>query len=240
MDKGLDLNEVWGIFTKHIKAIILVTILFGAIGFCVSNFLIEKRYTANALMYVENKNQLLQSDSYNISSGDITASQQMAATSSIIFKSQRMLERINETLSLSYSDDELSSMIKVQSVDSTQVLQISVESTNPINSFNIAQTIVSYAPELFNSIIEYGSVKLIDSPTLSEKPSFPNNTVFAVIGLLVGFLGAFIVSILSEIMDTSIKQNDDLAELYSIPVFADIPDFGLKPREHSEYSTDYK
>ena len=45
------------------------------------------------------------------------------------------------------------------------------------------------------------------------------------IGFAVGLIAACVIAILLELIDTTIKSDEDLAELYKIPVFAEIPDF---------------
>jgi capsular polysaccharide biosynthesis protein len=36
---------------------------------------------------------------------------------------------------------------------------------------------------------------------------------------------ACVISILLELIDTTIKPDEDLSEIYKVPVFAEIPDF---------------
>ena len=45
------------------------------------------------------------------------------------------------------------------------------------------------------------------------------------IGLAVGFVLACAISILLELVDTTIRVDDDIQGIYGIPVFAEIPDF---------------
>ena len=45
------------------------------------------------------------------------------------------------------------------------------------------------------------------------------------IGVAVGLVLACLIAILLELIDTTIKNDDDLSAMYKIPVFAEIPDF---------------
>ena len=46
------------------------------------------------------------------------------------------------------------------------------------------------------------------------------------IGAAIGIILACLIAILLDLIDTTIKSDDDLAEIYKVPVFAEIPDFG--------------
>ena len=43
--------------------------------------------------------------------------------------------------------------------------------------------------------------------------------------LAVGIVLACVISLFVELIDTTIKNDDDLSALYKVPVFAEIPDF---------------
>ena len=48
--------------------------------------------------------------------------------------------------------------------------------------------------------------------------------------LAIGILLACIISVLLELIDTTIKHDDDLSSMYKVPVFAEIPDFDSSGR----------
>ena len=139
MDDVLDLNYLFKVFKKHIIFIVLIAIVGGSAAFVVSNFLIEKKYTSQAMLYVENNQQ--QSDSVNVN--DINAAQKLVNTCQIIFKSNTMLENIIINLDLPYTKSQLDSMITAQSVNSTEVMSLKVESADPQEAQIIVNELVS-------------------------------------------------------------------------------------------------
>ena len=52
--------------------------------------------------------------------------------------------------------------------------------------------------------------------------------LFVMMGMLGGLILALGISFLIEIVDTTVKSDDDLYEMYDIPVFADIIDFDVE------------
>ena len=61
---------------------------------------------------------------------------------------------------------------------------------------------------------------------LPSAPYEPNNLKNALIGLVIGLVASVLISILLELIDLTVKPDDDLQEMYDIPIFAEIPDFG--------------
>ena len=61
-------------------------------------------------------------------------------------------------------------------------------------------------------------------------PYEPNNLKNTLLGLLVGLVTSCVIAILLELIDTTIKADDDIQEIYGLPVFAEIPDFETQGR----------
>ncbi len=225
------------IFAKHFKAILAAAIVCGAVGFCLSSFVIDKKYTASSLLYV--KNTAAQNAGTPLDG--VSSAQQSASVSDVIFKSRLMLESVKDDLELECTEEELADMISVESVNATSVIRVSVENSSSKTACEINRVMVSYAKYFFPALLGDYTITQIDEPEETDKPSFPNNSVFIIAGALAGFAVAYIISIASEVMDVSIRQNDDLAEIYNIPVFADIPDFSLGNKTGDyKYSEGYK
>ena len=55
------------------------------------------------------------------------------------------------------------------------------------------------------------------------------------IGLAVGFVIAAAIAFLLELVDTTVKYDDDLFKLYEIPVFGEILDFNQVGGEKYAY-----
>ena len=52
-----------------------------------------------------------------------------------------------------------------------------------------------------------------------------SNTKNMLIGAAIGLIASCLISILIELIDTTIKSEDDIQDIYGIPIFAEIPDF---------------
>lgn len=226
MDDVLDLNYLFKVFKKHFVFIVLIAIIGGSAAFVVSNFLIEKKYTSEAMLYVENNQQA--SDTVNVN--DITAAQKLVNTCQILFKSKTMLENIIINLDLPYTKSQLNSMITAQSVNSTEVMSLKVESSDPQEAQTIVNELVRLANIEFARVIKSGSIEVIDYGEVNTSPSYPNVNLITAAGLLIGAVLSYVIVFIKEMFDVVVKHDDDIAKMYNIPVFAEIMDFNAKTK----------
>lgn len=220
----LDLGYLFKILKKHLLFVIAIGILCGAAAFGVSNFVLTKKYESKALLYVENsQKQKSSSDSVNIN--DITAAQKLVNTCQIIFKSSTMMDNLIANLDLPYTKDQLNGMITAQSVNSTEVMQLVVESTDPRESEQIVNELVRLANIEFLRIIKSGSIEVIDYGEIDTRPSSPNVKLLTAIGILIGAAIAYIIAFVNDMLDVAVKHDDNISKLYGVPVFSEITDF---------------
>ena len=116
----IDLLEVAGELWRHFWVIVLSMIVFGAAAFSYANFLITPLYHSEAKVYVNNSN--LSVGSTAISLTDLNAAQSLVDTYIVILKSRPTLEDVIEKANVSYTYEQLESMISASSVDGTEVL----------------------------------------------------------------------------------------------------------------------
>lgn len=228
----LDLGYLWEVFKKHMLVICLVAVLCAAAAFAFSNYFIEKRYESRALLYVENNNQT--SESLNIN--DITAAQKLVNTCQIIFKSSTILENLIENLDLPYDKETLDEMITAQSVNSTEVLELIVESRDPLEAQMIVNELVELSEYEFSRVIKSGSIEVVDYGEVNSEPSYPNVIMITAVGFMAGLVVTYIIMFVSEMLDVAVKRDDNIAKIYGIPVFAEIMDFNSSSGSKYGYS----
>ena len=78
---------------------------------------------------------------------------------------------------------------------------------------------------MFHAHFPYGKIGTIREAGTPTKPISPNKVTNTSVGVTVGIVLACVISLFVELIDTTIKNDDDLSALYKVPVFAEIPDF---------------
>ena len=233
-EETIDLRVLLKVLTEHIIPIIIVTILAAGIGFSLAYFVIPKHYTSEALMYVENSSSKQEDSAININ--DITAAQKLVNTCQILFTSDYVFSELNSFFDDEYTKEELEKMIKIESVNSTEVLKISVETESPQESYNVANELITLSIGEFQRIIKNGSIETVSAPTYPDKHNFPSATQFTIIGALIGMAVTYFIYLIKEMLDTKLKPGDDIAQMYDLPVFAEILDFETAGKSGYKYS----
>ena len=221
----LDLLKLAQVLVKKAKFIIAITLLVAIAAFGVTYYLITPQYTATAMMYVNNSRVSVGSTTVSISSADLTAAQSLVDTYIVILKSRTTLEQIIDEDDLKYSYEELYDMIESGAVNSTEIFNINVTSTDPQEAEKIANTIAQVLPERIASIVDGSEVRIVDYAVVPSERTSPSYTLNTVIGALVGFLLAAIIVILRYLFDDQIHGEDYLTQTYpGVPLLAVVPD----------------
>ena len=233
-EETIDLRLLLKVLTEHIIPIVIATILAAGIGFSLAKFIIPKRYTSEALMYVENSASKQEDSAININ--DLNAAQKLVNTCQILFTSDYVFGELSAYLGNKYTKEQLGGMIKIESVNSTEVLRISVETLSPQESYDVATELIRLSVNEFQRIIKGGSIETVSAPTFPDKHNFPSAARFTIIAALIGMAGTYFIYLIKEMLDTKLKPDDDISQMYDLPVFAEILDFETAGKSGYKYS----
>lgn len=221
-EQTIDLRVLLKVLKDHLLPIAAAAVLAAVVGLILSAVIIPKKYTSEAMMYVENSADKETSSSININ--DINAAQKIVSTCQILFTSNYVLGELKESFD-SYSVTQLKDMITIESVNSTQILKFSVTTLDPQTSADMAARLVELSTAEFKRVIGNGSIETVSAPTLPKNHTFPSVPQFTLIGLLIGLVVSYAIFLIIELVDVKVKPTDDLMQMYNIPVFAEIMDF---------------
>ena len=149
-----------------------------------------------------------------IFSSDISGSSNLAKISVTLFQNSDKITALYDGCKVSFSVEE-----------GTFYITISVTGSDPEKCANVANQISDMCNEVFQDNFAWGQLGIIRTAKVPAAPISPDKMRNTLIGFVVGLIAACVIAILLELIDTTIKSDEDLAELYKIPVFAEIPDF---------------
>ena len=217
LNDTLYLKNIINLLKKKIWLIFLLAFIGFLISFGITKLFIKPKYTSTVSFYVSNTEHLQNKIDYN----DINAAQKLANTYSVIMKSDNLL---SEAISISnlyqLSSDQIRKMMKVTAVSNTEVIELHVTSENPQLSADIANAIAQVAPMKIKDITKTGDIAVIDEAVPNTVPSSPNVRINCMLGILAGTALAFIYIILKDIMDTTIKGEEDIKITTMFPFLA--------------------
>ena len=140
-------------------------------------------------------------------------------------KSPRILNEVIGELNLSMSADELNEEITVESESDSQVVNITVEDKSPTMAANIANTTAKVFQKNIANIMNVDNVAILAEATISDNPTpiKPQPILNMLIGLVVGLMVGVGLAFLLEYMDNTIKTEQDIENLFNVPVLGVIP-----------------
>lgn len=103
------------------------------------------------------------------------------------------LEEVIEKSKVDYTYKELSDMIEANSVNETEVMQVTVTSEDPYEASEIANVIAEVLPKRISEIIEGSSMEVVDAGVPNLQKISPSISKYTILGFLIG---AFIAVIL--------------------------------------------
>lgn len=229
MKKGateIDLYEIWAIIKKHAILILSACILCGLISFAVSNFILPKKYEATTkIIVVKNENESANSLTFT----DLQATQKLAATYRQIILSEAISDKVIDNLNLKnqygISTAEYNKIVSVSTENSTEVLAISVDTIDPELSAKIANEIVNVFVSNISDIYGVQNVSVLNKAKVPENFSSPNVKKNTLIGVCIGLLLSLIIIVIRTLVDSKVKTEEEIKEIFDMPIIANIPDF---------------
>lgn len=227
----IDLRKILYQIMQNIVKIISVTLACAVAAFLISSFIIKPTYSASAQMLVNNRNE---QSSTAISQSDINASSSLVNTYSIILKSHDVLEKVINDCRLDYSVEQLSKMVTVSAVNSTQVMRVRVQNGNAQEALNICADLVKLAPDAIISAMDAGSVTTVSSPYTTGKPVSPSKSKYTLVGGLFGLLACLVFIVIKEITNDKFKTTEDVRTVLDLNILGIIPDENAQSSSRSK------
>lgn len=231
MPKNVSIQKILGILLRRIYLIILSGILVALIFFTYTSFAIKPSFSTSAMIYIQNYGKQDDTDdleataNLDSSSGSIDAAQKIYSSD---ISGSTILADICVTLF--QNSDDITNLyngcgVSMSVAENTFYITIGVTGRNPQKCAEVANNIANECGNVYKKHFPYGRVGTIREARVPGAPTSPNKTQNTIIGFLIGVVIACAIAILLELIDTTIKGDDDLVTMYKIPVFAEIPDF---------------
>lgn len=238
MPKNITIQKIIGILLHRLPMILMAGVLGGLVFFVYTSFAIKPVYSTSAMIYIQNygkqsdqnatddkqsatagagSSESLQSNNavaQKIFNSDLAGSAALASNCITLFNNSNDITRYYDGCSVNMSTAE-----------DTFYITIEVSGNDPVKCANVANIVAEKCAPVFHSHFPYGRIGTIREAGTPSSPISPNKVQNTLIGVVVGIILACVVAIVMELIDTTIKSDDDLSALYKVPVFAEIPDF---------------
>jgi capsular polysaccharide biosynthesis protein len=222
----IDLQQLFGALIKKAWLIGMTAILCAVLTFLGTFFFVTPKYKSTAKFYVNNSSlsNLSEAALSSITSADISASRGLVKTYIVILNTRETLNNVIDYAGLDRTYGQLKGMISAASVNDTEIFQVVVTSPDPAEAEKIANAIAYILPNRIKDIIDGTSAKVVESAIVASRPSSPSYTVNTLIGFLLGFVLTAVIIVARELMDITIRTEEDIAQCGKHPVLAAVPD----------------
>lgn len=222
----IDLSRLIAALMNKAWLLGVVAVLCALLTFLGTFFFVTPQYQSTAMFYVNNSSfsSLSEAALSSISSADISASRGLVKTYIVILNTRETMNDVIDYTGVDRTYAQLKSMISAESVDATEVFKVVVTSPDPEEAEKIANAIAYILPNRIKDIIDGTSAKVVESAVVATRPSSPNYTKNTMIGFLAGFVLTAALIVLRELMDITVRTEEDIAQSTKHPILAAVPD----------------
>ena len=204
---------------KHLKLVILLPIVCALAMGVYSYAFMANTYTASTSMYVLAKQTSANSDNA-ANYSNLNASQMLANDVSTLLKSDRIAADTVKNLHL---DSLKGYSTKVTSETTSRVITLSVTGSDPDTSAAIANEMASNVSKVAQQVMDVQSVNVIDQAVSPSSPSGPNRSMYIAVALLAGLFIAIAIVVVSDMLNTKVRNADEIEDLLGLPVIGRMP-----------------
>lgn len=215
------IKDIVMLLLRRSLMILLCTLAGLSLVFLVTRYGIQPDYTASAQMYVSTDD----SEKTTANLSELDYAQKVVNTYINFLQTKVFYKEVLNSTGLNYTLGELKSMTTMRSVNNTEIFELSVTSKDPNDSYLLVKTMQDLAPKMIRDIKSKAVISVVDPAELPTSPSGPNLLLNTLIGGVLGFMGAFLLSVVWEIVNVNIKNQEDLISRFNRPVLGVIPDF---------------
>lgn len=216
LNNTIDLHRLMVLCRKHIKMLIIWTLLAGILGFVIAQFVVVPQYTATTEILVNQKRTNDNNgQAYNNQQADI----QMINTYKDIITNQVILNRVSKQLDMAQTGknyhmttDQLKKAISVETQQNSQVFSLAVKTNDPAKSALIANTVANVFKSRIKGIMSVNNVTVVSRASAPDAPSFPNKKLFTLAGAVLGFILSFVYILIGELTDTSVHDDEFMTD----------------------------
>lgn len=238
----VDLLHVFKTLVKRAWAIALIMIIVGALAFGYTSLFVKPKYSSHVDVFVKTSSI----DVGGITAANLSASQSLVNTYIEILKTRDTMEAVIENLrenpetkelAEKYTWSQLLSIVSAESSSETEIFEITVIAEHSTDALYIARSIAKVMEDRVAYVFEDdATLKVVQEAEHYPTKVSPNITKNTLIGALVGFVLGCAFFAFFAILDDTIRNENQVIEMYDLPILAKIPDLNTSSKGYGSGS----
>lgn len=214
----IDLGDLFKALKQNVLTILAISLLCAMIGLFSSIFLIDKKYSSEATIYITPK----VTEQGTIDFNSIQTNSQMVNNYMEILKGETILSKVADEVGLE-SFEEVQSSITITNPDSTQLISIRAETTDPeLSQKIVSSTIYTFSEDMMD-ILNLNNVTTINEAKVNPDPVSPSKAKFTILGFGIGLVVSCGYVCITYLFDKRLRTRDEAENFLGIPVLATVP-----------------
>lgn len=228
----IDLGRLFFAVRKKIWLILVVGLLgaCGAAGY--TKFFVTPTYTSTSTMLVLTKETTL------ASLADLQLGSQLTKDYTVLINSRPVLEQVIENLDLDTDYKTLRESITIDNPVDTRILTLSVVQSDPEMAKAVVDELAKVSSTYIGDKMEVTAPKIVEEGEFPVYKTSPNMRKNVMLGFLVGAVLIAGIVVVLELLDDTVKNEDDIERYLGIPTLAVVPDVGVgkknRKKKHRE------
>lgn len=218
----IDLLEIFYFLRAKIVWLIGAFVIGAIVAGVFTRFCITPKYQATSKLYMVSAS----SDSI-VDLTDLNIGTSLSQDYIELLKVRSIFEDVIKELELEYTVDELREMTSIAAIGDTRLIGVTVTSTDPEESKEIANEIANLAVNYIPKVMATATPNIAETAITPEKkssPSLAKNTIIGALLLMIVVAGIFVVQFL---MDDTFKSAEDVEKVFGVMPLTVIPEGDL-------------
>lgn len=230
----IDLGRLFFAVRKKIWLILVVGLLAacGAAGY--TEFFVTPTYTSTSTMLVLTKETTL------ASLADLQLGSQLTKDYTVLINSRPVLEQVIENLSLDIDYKSLRESIAIDNPVDTRILTLSVVQSDPEMAKAVVDELAKVSSAYIGDKMEVTPPKIVEEGEFPVYKTSPNMRKNVMLGFLVGAVLIAGIVIALELLDDTVKNEDDIERYLEIPTLAVVPDVSADKKNRKKKQREKK
>ena len=219
----LDLKELLQIFWEKKLQIILIIAIFAVVGIIYTLTFVTPKYAAKTSLLLATNSSSVNTGSSSITTTDVTLNSKLVSTYSKLVKSDKVIRNVISNLSLNMDENDLKNSVSVTATEDTEFIEILVKNEDPVLATKIANEMSKVFIENVKEFYKVENVHVVDAAEVPQSPYNVNHIKDVIIFAFVGAVIAVLYVLVSNMLDTTIKSEDDIEKIFKQTVLATMP-----------------
>lgn len=221
----IDLLEIANLLWRKIHIIIACFLIGALLAGGYTKIAITPQYTATSMIYILGETTSITSVT------NLQISSELTTDFTMLAKRRKVIEKVNKDLNLHRTYEELCDVITVSNPTDTHILTIEAQDPDPEMAKDIANAMADAVADNLSTVMATEKPSIAEEAVTPKKPSSPNTKKNIAIGALLGAVLAMGVFIVRDLMDDTIKNEEDVKKYLDLTTFASFPDDKVKKRK---------